>query len=149
MSIAERWEKDEVVARAMTDFVLAMRTPEMAWNDGAHERARRVFLRVLATRIRLDEQEMRDDAELLAFLQYRANHPFKDTVISSDHEDGVWLAEIQKGEHHLVTLCSATCADTKDIRVAIRDAIAAQDAYDNAVRVAFWRTSTALNETYR
>ena len=56
----------------------------------------------------------------------RAETPWRDTVVMFDHEDGMWLAEAERGEIRARALCHWRDA-TKDIRQAI-DAARAQEA---------------------
>jgi hypothetical protein len=80
-----------------------------------------------------DGEPPKADDELFAFLEYAALNHCADLVVASDHEDGIWLAELEKGT------CTHAIDDyddgaTFDIREAIRRAIRTQDAFDERFR---------------
>ena len=124
---------DAMVERAARAMYAEDRPLDAEWDDatrcdGSYYRtlARRALTAALGEAAGMGEGH--PDTRRLDWLdaRVRAETPWRDTVVMFDHEDGMWLAEAERGEIRARALCHWRDA-TKDIRQAI-DAARAQEA---------------------
>ena len=130
-------EKEHHQVIVIDDAMIERAAEMMATTNGIHwasasgyatDHYRTLARRALTAALGAEVVEGHPDTMRLDWLdaRVRAETPWRDTVVMFDHEDGMWLAEAERGEIRARALCHWRDA-TKDIRQAI-DAARAQEA---------------------